>query len=91
MERFFWFMTKRNSLELIIFYSEIEKTARKNRREPSASPTHRTMFDYAKPTLIRVQLSIVRPTIATNNFKLKPNKFRWYSSMFCLMGYKMKI
>ncbi|KAA3482133.1 RING-H2 finger protein ATL63 [Gossypium australe] len=33
----------------------------------------RTTHDYAKPTLIRAKLSILRLTIAANNFELKPN------------------
>ena len=31
------------------------------------------MYDYAKPTLTGTESSIVRPAIAVNNFKLKPN------------------
>ncbi|KAA3469453.1 Retrotransposon gag protein [Gossypium australe] len=33
----------------------------------------RTMYDYAKPSLTGTESSIVRPTIAANNFELKPN------------------
>ena len=33
----------------------------------------RTMFEYAKPFLTRVESSIVRPTIAANIFEIKPN------------------
>ncbi|KAA3483462.1 Transposon Ty3-I Gag-Pol polyprotein [Gossypium australe] len=33
----------------------------------------RTMYDYAKPGLTGTESSIVRPTIAANNFELKPN------------------
>ncbi|KAA3487220.1 RING-H2 finger protein ATL63 [Gossypium australe] len=36
-------------------------------------PARRTMYDYAKPTLIGTESSIVRLTIAENNFKLKLN------------------
>ncbi|KAA3460872.1 transcription factor bHLH112-like protein [Gossypium australe] len=31
--KFFWFMNKGNPLEPLIFYSEIEKTTRRNQRE----------------------------------------------------------
>ncbi|KAA3488570.1 RING-H2 finger protein ATL63 [Gossypium australe] len=31
------------------------------------------MYDYAKPYLTRAESSIVRPTIAANNFEVKPN------------------
>ena len=37
------------------------------------NPTPRTMYDYAKPTLIGTESSIVRPAITANNFELKPN------------------
>ncbi|KAK5839325.1 hypothetical protein PVK06_008102 [Gossypium arboreum] len=31
------------------------------------------MYDYAKPSLIETESSIVRPAVAANNFELKPN------------------
>ncbi|KAK5777555.1 hypothetical protein PVK06_045522 [Gossypium arboreum] len=37
------------------------------------NPASRTMYDYAKPTLIGVESSIVRFDIAANNFELKLN------------------
>ncbi|KAK5772406.1 hypothetical protein PVK06_048694 [Gossypium arboreum] len=37
------------------------------------NPTPRTMYDYAKPSLTGTESSKVRPAIAANNFKLKPN------------------
>ncbi|KAG8499425.1 hypothetical protein CXB51_005933 [Gossypium anomalum] len=37
------------------------------------NPAPRTMYDYAKPNLTGIESSIVRPTIAANNFELKPN------------------
>ncbi|KAA3466633.1 RING-H2 finger protein ATL63 [Gossypium australe] len=42
----------------------------------SQLPTHpapQTMYDYAKPTLIGVESSIVGPIIAKNNFEIKSN------------------
>ena len=37
------------------------------------NPTPRTMYDYAKPSLIGTESSIVRPAVAANTFELKPN------------------
>ncbi|KAK5811227.1 hypothetical protein PVK06_026551 [Gossypium arboreum] len=37
------------------------------------NPAPPTMYDYAKPSLIGTESSIVRPAIATNNFELEPN------------------
>ncbi|KAA3483828.1 Transposon Ty3-I Gag-Pol polyprotein [Gossypium australe] len=34
------------------------------------------MYDYAKPSFISTESSIVRPTIAANNFELKPNSIQ---------------
>ncbi|KAA3461159.1 protein kinase 2B, chloroplastic-like [Gossypium australe] len=103
--KFFSFMTRNNLLELLVFNSEIKKTAHRNRKEVRKArqsqqifiddqekkditvemdnnlgnqqlpirPTPRTMYDYAKPTLIGAKLSIVRPTIVAKNFDIKPN------------------
>ena len=35
--------------------------------------SQRTMSEYAKPSLIGEESSIVRLTIVTNNFEIKPN------------------
>ncbi|KAK5824559.1 hypothetical protein PVK06_019339 [Gossypium arboreum] len=37
------------------------------------NPAPRTMYDYATPSLIGTDSSIVRPTVAANTFELKPN------------------
>ncbi|KAK5824792.1 hypothetical protein PVK06_019576 [Gossypium arboreum] len=37
------------------------------------NPTSHTMYDYAKPSLTGTESSIVRPTVAANNFELKLN------------------
>ncbi|KAK5844638.1 hypothetical protein PVK06_000778 [Gossypium arboreum] len=37
------------------------------------NPAPRTMYDYAKPSLIGTESSIVRPAITANTFELKPN------------------
>ena len=37
------------------------------------NPAPRTMYDYAKPSLIGIESSIVRPAVAANTFELKPN------------------
>ncbi|XP_016716628.1 uncharacterized protein [Gossypium hirsutum] len=41
----------------------------------------RSMFDCAKPTLIGAESSIVRPTIAANKFKLKPNTIQMLAKL----------
>ncbi|KAA3462724.1 transcription factor bHLH112-like protein [Gossypium australe] len=92
-------------MEMISLLTEIEKTARRNRREVRevrqgqqiliddkkqkditveidnkpvnpqlpARLALRTMYNYAKPTLIGIELSITRLTITTNNFEINPN------------------
>ncbi|KAA3460523.1 retrotransposon gag protein [Gossypium australe] len=49
--------------------------AENNPPPPEMAEHHapRTMYDYAKPSLTGTESSIVRPTIAANNFELKPN------------------
>ncbi|KAK5783943.1 hypothetical protein PVK06_038460 [Gossypium arboreum] len=37
------------------------------------NPAPRTMYDYAKPSLIGTESSIVKPAVAANTFELKPN------------------
>jgi len=52
-----------------------EEMAENNPPPPEMAEHHapRTMYDYAKPSLTGTESSIVRPTIAANNFELKPN------------------
>ena len=47
---------------------ELENVQSKNMVEPQ-----KTVSEYAKPSLVRVKSSIVRPTIVANNFKIKAN------------------
>ena len=47
---------------------ELEDVQSKNMVEPQ-----RTMSEYVKPSLIEVESSIVRSTVAANNFEIKPN------------------
>ncbi|KAA3456877.1 transcription factor bHLH112-like protein [Gossypium australe] len=51
----------------------VEVGDNQNNQQLPAAFAPQTMYDYAKPTLIGAESSIVRPTIAVNNFELKPN------------------
>ena len=46
----------------------LDEAHSKNMAEPQ-----RTMFEYVKLSLIRVESSIVKPIVATNNFEIKLN------------------
>lgn len=39
------------------------------------------MYDYARPSLNEIETSIVRPTIAKINFKIKPNVISMFQNL----------
>ena len=77
-------MNRREGGELVEFNPEIERTLHQRRREQrvESEESHtemaqeqdqiRTMMDYARPSRDGVTPSITRPTIAANNFEIKP-------------------
>ncbi|KAK5818852.1 hypothetical protein PVK06_023798 [Gossypium arboreum] len=50
------------------------------------NPAPRTMYDYAKPSLTGTESSIVRSTVAANNFELKPNTIQMIQQFFQFDG-----
>ncbi|KAA3466037.1 transcription factor bHLH112-like protein [Gossypium australe] len=63
----------------ILIYDQEEKDIilemddNQNNHLPPAHLAPRTMYDYAKSTLIGAESSIVRLIVAANNFEIKPN------------------
>ena len=78
-------MTRSKKTELQPFDSEIERTCQRNQRiqkqstsiNPMANPEGetadtKTLRDYATPTVMETASGIRKPTVAANNFELKP-------------------
>ena len=68
-------LTRSKSLTGFEFDPEIEKTARRLRKESRArkmTERRRTLQDYFTPTAAGVAGSIVAPNVEANNFELKP-------------------
>ena len=60
--------------DVILITEEMDDN--QNNQQPLESLAPHTMFYYTKPTLIGAELSIVRPTINTKNFEIKPNRIQ---------------
>ena len=53
--------------------SEMEQNMGEEIQAAAAARQPRTMSDYARPNLMGTESSILRPTVAANNFEIKPN------------------
>ena len=52
---------------------EMEQNMGEDIQAAAAAGQPRTMSDYARPNLMGAESSILRPTVAANNFEIKPN------------------
>ena len=80
-------MLTRSQFPNLLFDPEVEKTARRLRKQAQnqrmarqeeeaivdpIAPVERSMFEYSRPTSRGFEGSISRPSVAANNFEIKP-------------------